>query len=188
MAEVKKKRPPTSLVPMPLPLDSASSVPVLSEHVHLDADLAGLATAFYADDRPTLRRCAPLVDAMRDRWRVAERPAHAEDIAREAARLAVSVPIAGNIETGVLADAICEEVASLRPSQFELQHAISGVRRRCKFLSVAEVVEELRRARRRAAKHRMVLENDYNEDGSVSFPMKNYQALFLDGSEEGNSK
>jgi hypothetical protein len=80
-------------------------------------------------------------------------PATAEQIAHEAGRLVVSVPLAGNIDPGVLADAICEEIAERQVTRFELAIAIRRCRRRCQFLSVANVVEELERARRRVSSY-----------------------------------
>src|SRR6516225_187450 len=111
---------------LPVPAASAEAVPVLTKHAQLDANLGALKRgldgerAFGEFCRPStektvscLKAALPFIDKWRADWRALDRPATTDEIATQMLRLATTMPNARNIDQGMLADTLCEDIAEL---------------------------------------------------------------------------
>jgi hypothetical protein len=165
-----KLKSPSSPLPVPV---SPGTLPTLTEHAQLDADLGALERAlegyrkFGEFFRPSteervnaLMAALPHIDKWRANWRALDRPATTDEIATEMLRLATTMPSAGNIDQGMLADTLCDDIAELRPTAWELERGCRAHRGKSEFLSFAKLQEEIRRAQLRAKGYRRLLEYD----------------------------
>jgi hypothetical protein len=163
---------------LPVPAASAGAVPVLTQHAQLDADLGALKRVtegewiFGEHYRPSaeetvshLKAALPFIDKWRAEWRALARPATTDEIATEMLRLATTMPNAGNIDPGMLADTLCEDIAELRPTAWALERGCRAHRGKSVFLSFAKLEKEIRDAELRARSYGRLLEQrDFVED------------------------
>jgi hypothetical protein len=168
---------PANRLPVPVTPAATGALPVLTEHGQLDADLSSLersleghrvhGTHFYpsaAETASHLKAVLPFIDKWRAVWRALDRPATTDEIATEMLRLATTMPNAGNIDQGMLADTLCEDIAESRPTAWALARGCRAHRGKSEFLSFAKLEEEIRRAERRAAHYRHLLKRDMAEE------------------------
>ena len=157
---------------LPVPPVSADALD-LTEHAQLDANLGALKRgldgerAFGEFCRPStektvscLKAALPFIDKWRADWRALDRPATTDEIATEMLRLATTMPNARNIDQGMLADTLCEDIAELRPTAWALERGCRAHRGKAEFLSFAKLEKEIRDAEWRAKGYRRLLERD----------------------------
>jgi hypothetical protein len=155
---------------LPVPAASADAVPVLTKHAQLDADLGALDRGLYEwafgseELLSCLKAALPFIEKWRADWRALDRPATTDEIATQMLRLATTMPNAGNIDQGMLADTLCEDIAELRPTAWAVERGCRAHRGKSEFLSFAKLEEEIRHAERRARRYRRLLERDLVED------------------------
>jgi hypothetical protein len=152
------KGPPNRL-PVPVTPAAASALPVLTEHGQLEADLKAFARAIDDDDIATMKATLTTIEQLRSRWRAVDQPANYDQIATEVLRLTTVKPSAGNIDQGMLADTLCEDLAEMRPTSFALVRGCRAHRLDLKseFLSLPRLANEIRRAEGRGCRYREAL-------------------------------
>jgi hypothetical protein len=147
--------------PLPVPV-SPGTLPVLTEHAQLETDVEVFARAARYVDVATLKAALATINQLRARWRAWDQPATIDQIATEVLRLTTVKPSAGNIDQGMLADMLCEDLAEMRPTTFALVRGCHAHRLDLKseFLSLPRLANEIRRAEERARQYRARLAED----------------------------
>jgi hypothetical protein len=102
--------PKPQTAPLPVPLIETGVAPVVTESAQLNADLGELSRAVDDAHEPPFGSLGDLAKyekadlaRIRRQLAVASKPARTDEIAHEAGRIVVSVPIANSIDPGVLA-------------------------------------------------------------------------------------
>ena len=147
--------------PLPIPLAEARALPVLSAPARLSADLRQFERASWrSTDLPALRRAAPAARALREQFAAVDRPADADAVATAALIATTTMPMSNGIDPGRLAQILCEDLAEMGATVFELERALRELRWSKDFFSLPALGRELRRARRLARDYRRALDID----------------------------
>jgi hypothetical protein len=152
----KLKSPPN---PLPVPV-SLGTLPVLTEHAQLETDVEEFARAVDRGDIDAMKAALRTINQLRARWRALDQPATTDQIATEVLRLTTVKPSAGNIDQGMLADTLCDDLAEMRPTTFALMRGCRAHRLDSEFLSLPALADAIRRAGWRARRYRELLAED----------------------------
>jgi hypothetical protein len=90
-----------------------------------------------------------------------------------------TMAIAGNINSNLLNETLCEEIVELKPSLFALVHGCRAVRVKYKFLSISDLVEEIENAKHNARRYGYALEE---------FGLPEFEAELLERTREFEAK
>ena len=147
--------------PLPVPV-APGTLPVLTEHAQLETDLEGFVRAVKNGDVARMTAALAMINQLRARWRALDRPATTDQIATEVLRLTTVKPSAGNIDQGMLADTLCEDLAEMRPTTFALVRGCHAHRLdpKSEFLSLPRLANEIRWAEGRGRRYREALAED----------------------------
>lgn len=169
----RKVRPVTSdELSMPVPL--SGGLPALTEPAQLDLTLSGLADAllgarggrgwrmpeYSAKDIDNVKQALTIWPQLRRQWADYDRPASADLIAGEIVKLTAGMSVAGNVDPDLITNALCEDIAELRPTSFALMRTCRAVRGTCKFLDQVELEKQIRQLSRQSDRYREALAQD----------------------------
>jgi hypothetical protein len=155
-----------STAPLPVVTTPRGLPELRKEAATFDGDLSAFASVVFnyephwiasPADVELVRRVGGEIDAVRTRWRALNRPATAEQIAAEMLMLASSVVTAGNLSPALLTETLCGDITELKPTFFALARGCRAVRANYEFLHIADVVEEIKKAERKARRYSYAL-------------------------------
>lgn len=151
----------TSSAPLPIPLAEARALPVLAPAARLAADLHRFAQMVErADNVPALRQAQSAAGALRERFAAVDRPADADAIATAALIATTTMSMSNGIDPGRLSHVMCEDLAEMDVTAFELERALRALRWSRDFFSLPALGRELQRARKLARRYRRALDID----------------------------
>jgi hypothetical protein len=119
------------------------------------------------------------------RWEAADQPATADETAAQLVLLSAAFPNTARADLDLFAQVLAEDVATLKPTGYELAHACRAVRAEHDFLSVAAVIKAIEQARRAGRRARWLATGSFHRDGR-SLSLDDYFQMVEILSEEGN--
>lgn len=100
------------------------------------------------------RARAGALPALRARWAAVDRPASADFIAGEIAKLAIAFPNSGGADRDLFVEVVADDVRAERPTCYALALAAAAYRRKYRFLGISDLMVELNQAKGKAARLR----------------------------------
>ncbi len=104
------------------------------------------------------RKAAEMLPALRARWAEVDRPASANFIAAEIAKLATVFPNSIGPDPDMFLQVMADDVQDDQPTYYALATAAHAYRRKHKFLSISDLVAELKRAEKKAGRLRYLFD------------------------------
>lgn len=155
---------PETRAGLPVPT-GGGKLPALTEYAQLTEDLDRLREALQGSVRVgILRELLPREAMLRARWADANRTAGADVLPAQIYRLVLAMPAANSIDQDLFTETICEDVAELRPTNYELWRACRAIRTKHSFIAICDLIKEIRRARNRS--------REYSDYLTISFAQR----------------
>lgn len=107
-----------------------------------------------AESLAEYRTVAERLPALRARWAAVDRPANANFIAGEIAKLVIAFPNSVGADPDLFAEVVADDVRAERPTYYALALAADAYRRKYRFLGISDLIAELNQAERKAARLR----------------------------------
>jgi hypothetical protein len=173
-------RKPSKTVPVK---QSGRAVALSTNFAKLESDLDELSTLCRGDEQQLAKRRA----ALRACWEAADRPATADETATQLMLLTAAFPNTTQADLDLFAQVLAEDVATLKPTGYELAYACRAVRAEHEFLSVATVIKAIKQARRAGRRARWLVTGSFHRDGrSFLSSDEDYFQMLEILSEKGN--
>lgn len=98
-------------------------------------------------------------------WKAADRPATANEIATQVMLLTSAFPNTARADLDLFAQIVADDVATLKPTTYELAEAFRAVRAEQEFLSVKAVIDAIKKARTRGRRARYLATGAFDRNG-----------------------
>lgn len=156
---------------------TADNLPaVLTDHGQLAADLTRLKDAIERVEYPSgryiynpveanansvaaLSALLPSIPTLRARWATQDHPASMKELSGIIWQT-VECKAAPGVNKEVLAASLCDDIAELHPTAFELQRACRAVRTEHRFLDIVDLIAEIEKAQKRSKQYRAMLSSE----------------------------
>jgi hypothetical protein len=107
------------------------------------------------------QQLAKLRKALSALWEAADQPATADETAMQLMLLSAAFPNTARAELDLFAQVVADDVATLKPTNYELAHACRAVRTEHEFLSEKAVIDAIKKARRAGRRARWLVTESF---------------------------